>query len=135
MLLGLTILLVLLAWTLGNTISRSTNRPMLDAPAGHLLHRKTVLQVAWWARSSFTSSVSYAIGLLRHIEMQPELASPARQRNGSVETAALTGHFSDCCALLIGRNSDGFGQHPSLTARVSSCPTWRPRLRTRRRGD
>ena len=131
MLLGLTILLVLLAWTLGNTISRSTNRSTLDAPTGRLLHRIPVSRAVWYVRSSLPTLLSFAIELLRRIELQTVLASPSPLRDVVVGSVAKTGHLPDCCALLIGRNSVGLTRHPSLTAGDSSNSNRRSLLRPR----
>jgi len=119
MLLGLTILLVLLAWTLGNTIARSTNQSTLDAYTGRSLHRLSVSRVARCLRSRLPTQPSCALELLRRFELQSDLAPPLPQGDVAATTVAKTGHLSECRALLIGRISVGFSRHPSFTARDS----------------
>ncbi len=130
MLLGLTILLVLLAWTLGNTISRSTNSSTLDARTGRSLHSQFVLRVARYLRSKLPTKRSYALELLRRIELQTVLATPSLQNDVAARTVAKTGPFSECCALLIGRTSVGVRHHRRITARDSYESDRRLQIRT-----
>ena len=119
MLLGLTILLVLLAWTLGNTIARSTNRSPLEAHTSRLLHRKSVSRFACCMRSSLTNSRPYVIEMLRRLELQPALATASPPGDFAVTPVATTCRSSDCCALHIGRTSVGFRGLLNLSARDS----------------
>ncbi len=114
MFLGLTILLVLLAWTLGNTIKRSTNPSPLDAFAGRLVHSISVSRIWKLLHSSLRSSLLRAIDPLRHIELQSVLTTTLPLRN-VVGQVATTSHLTDRSAWHIGRTSVGIIRQPSLT--------------------
>lgn len=128
MLLGLTILLVLLAWTLGNTIARSTDDSALDAFTDRMGHRLSVSQFVRYLYSRLP--LSCAIGLLCRIELQAASATASPQ--GDVATAvASAGLFSERCALLIGRTSVGAFRHLSFAPRDTYESNRRSLLRTR----
>lgn len=129
MLLGLTILLVLLAWTLGNTIARSTDQSTLETYTGRSLH--IMLRVARCLYSKLSVQLSCAIALLRHFEVQPVLATQSPSGDAVAFTVAMTGQCSECGALLIGRNFVGLGRYRSYTARDMNNSNRRPLLRVR----
>jgi hypothetical protein len=117
MLLGLTILLVLLAWTLGNTITQSTNRSSLVTHFGRSLHKLSVSRPVRNLSSSLKRCMSSVNEVLSRIELQPALATLSPMGDIFAGQVVTTGHSSDCCALLIGRTSVGPNRHRSLTAR------------------
>ncbi|MDX1929671.1 MAG: hypothetical protein SFV81_24305 [Pirellulaceae bacterium] len=117
MLLGLTILLVLLAWTLGNTIVRSTDRSTLDAHTVRSQRNSFVLRAVMYLRSKRSTKMSCAIEMLRHLDLQPALATSLPLGDVVVPVVATTSSFSESSAALIGRNLVGYSRHPSFTAR------------------
>jgi hypothetical protein len=131
MLLGLTILLVLLAWTLGNTIVRSTGRSTLDAHTVRSQRNSFVLRAVMYLRSSRPKQMSCAIELLRHIDLQPAFATSLPLGDAVVDAVATTGSFSESSAALIGRTLVGYSRYPSFTARDGFESTRHSLLRLR----
>jgi hypothetical protein len=131
MLLGLTILLVLLAWTLGNTIARSTKSLTLDAHSDRSLHNSFVLRIARRLHSKRLSQLSCALELLRHTQLQTAIATPSPQSDVVAAAIAKTSPFSESSASLIGRTLVGIGRYLGLAARDSFKSTRRSLLRTR----
>ena len=131
MLLGLTILLVLLAWTLGNTIARSTSLSTLDANTSRSPYRISVLRIVGCLHARLTTDLSWAFELLRRIGLQTVLVTSSPQGDVVAATVATTGPLSVCCALLIGRTSVGSNRYPSITARDSYQSACRLLIRAR----
>ncbi len=108
MLLGLTILLVLLAWTLGNTITRSTNTSSLESQTQQTSSLKAASGLLEVCHSSPACWLAWAIALLRRIESQvaTALASPHGDPNALwiASQIATTSQSSESFTSLIGRN-------------------------------
>lgn len=104
MLLGLTILLVLLAWTLGNTITRWTNTSSLEPHALQTSSRRAASGLLVVCRSSLSCWLAAAIALLRRIQLQFALALASPRGDRRAWQVATTSHLSESFTSLIGRN-------------------------------
>lgn len=104
MLLGLTILLVLLAWTLGNTITRSTNTFSLESHTQQTLRPWAELSLIGVSRSGHAGWSGWMIALLRRIESQVAVAIASPHGDEIAIQIATTGCLSGSFTSLIGRN-------------------------------
>ena len=103
MLLGLIILLVLLAWTLGNTITRSTHLSELEMRSRNPLRsfaagRMFELPFHW------SKVFSRALDWLSRFGLQDLLALKSPEGALYGQLVAATGRSSECLALLIIRD-------------------------------
>jgi len=104
MLLGLTILLVLLAWTLGNTITRSTNTSSLESRTHQTFSRRAASGLLGVWHSSHSCWLAWVIALLRRIESQVALALASPRSDQIALQIATTSRPSERFTSLIGRN-------------------------------
>ena len=103
MLLGLIILLVLLAWTLGNTITRSTHTSRSELRSRNWLRRIAASQ-SIELRFSCLKVIACAADWLRRTGLQNALAM--KSPYGALQAVQFVpaGRSSECFAMLIGRD-------------------------------